>query len=151
MELKLPTNRTYHCFRFVLIVPLWNWNYPQQTSEESPCSSNRTFMELKLTTTMVMITRLTVLIVPLWNWNIYRSRIAAMEWGVLIVPLWNWNLKETSFHFCKASVLIVPLWNWNSISVRDSRADWGSNRTFMELKCNNDYFYGVRWDTCIKK
>ena len=99
---------------FVLIVPLWNWNF---VLVESFSFHKR------------------VLIVPLWNWN--RAQVRAqtrahcsnrtfmeLKFGCWCrFPQWPW-------------VLIVPLWNWNSQNAPLVATSSGSNRTFMELKYN---------------
>ena len=48
MELKLGTTAPKPVNQDVLIVPLWNWNFPLHPApDESYYCSNRTFMELK--------------------------------------------------------------------------------------------------------
>ena len=43
---------------FVLIVPLWNWNWYAHAPRQS---------------------RTAVLIVPLWNWNVYTSDVISVN------------------------------------------------------------------------
>ena len=70
MELKLVCSDSATLIRFVLIVPLWNWNYRVRWRLWNVCS---------------------VLIVPLWNWNEEWATFYTVGALVLIVPLWNWN------------------------------------------------------------
>ena len=69
MELKSENIYAALGIKYVLIVPLWNWNFCIFMSKENKDSFNRTFMELKLTKSYDCLTLSAVLIVPLWNWN----------------------------------------------------------------------------------
>ena len=110
----------------VLIVPLWNWNRRNQGAEvHQRNSSNRTFMELK-------------------SHNNF-------EWSL---PCWSSNrtfmelkLQKSLLLSIGITVLIVPLWNWNVYQVKVGEQDYGSNRTFMELKCTTRRSWTQRSDS----
>ena len=136
MELKrgfpVPLSRQ----SWVLIEPLWNWNFSSlidfqihrrsnwtfmelkrwsETAEgRRKQSSNWTFMELKRIMKIFQPIIITVLIEPLWNWN-YRAPAREPE-----LSRSNWTFMELKQTKVRAFdylliVLIEPLWNWNTI------------------------------------
>ena len=120
---------------FVLIVPLWNWNYLMCCAIYTQNTSfNRTFMELKLINHRPKSGDMRVLIVPLWNWNQHYQQQQQTLAKVFIVPLWNWNSLVISSCILLSNVLIVPLWNWNTTCCWVLEQCNSFNRTFMELK-----------------
>ena len=166
MELKLMRKRMdASSADVVLLVPLWNWNFPCESHDD---------------------TRGIVLLVPLWNWNTRESTLYGKEYWfysylygietiyrsssvlairVLLVPLWNWNflhfsispdaskcftrtfmelkLRRSTFWCKEINVLLVPLWNWNWYKVEKFWYAFSFTRTFMELKRNNRRIFVV--------
>ena len=119
----------------VLIVPLWNWNYDSEESQNKGARFNCTFMELKYDSMKPGAAFYIVLIVPLWNWNWRTSdgRHANACFNCTFMELkWkDWRRHGVAGHrfnctfmelkwsdgvaaFSVPSVLIVPLWNWNN-------------------------------------
>ena len=57
--------------RWVLILPLWNWNYDHRGRRQGGVTGfTRTFMELKQDMHASNAINIPVLLVPLWNWNL---------------------------------------------------------------------------------
>ena len=120
--------------KYVLIVPLWNWNsIPTYWRGPEP-SSNCTFMELK----WILLAVLTILLV--------RSNCTFMELKCPYSPIRccesscsNCTFMELKYVKQRRSVwseivLIVPLWNWNNYGYNSYKDVESSNCTFMELK-----------------
>ena len=136
MELKFSYLDIAPHISYVLIAPLWNWNYIPINHWKSVLyvliAPLWNWNCVLMTSSIVFIL---VLIAPLWNWNkadvfacnnrTYCSNRTFMElkyWHdkqkspnhlVLIAPLWNWNADKMQAIINNHLVLIAPLWNWN--------------------------------------
>ena len=91
MELKLGRHTDFPDIKWVLIVPLWNWNYRHKCGHLKLTGFNCTIMELKFLFQQKWLDSPDVLIVLLWNWNELGIGIYDKSDSVLIVLLWNWN------------------------------------------------------------
>ena len=75
MELKQRNDRVVTVKLFLLIEPVWNWNFTDEDRETL---------------------QLLLLIEPVWNWNTRSPVTMVGTSGLLIEPVWNWNLYNTT-------------------------------------------------------
>ena len=120
MELKPVSSMWQSSLKWVLIVPLWNWNKSFEEFVKLGNSFNRTFMELKLNWGYLILSPFPVLIVPLWNWNnVGKYFFALSQVG------FNRTFMELKH--------LLGMNTWQYLTC--------FNRTFMELKqCIHDDF-----------
>ena len=142
-ELKLSPELFIFAFRWVLIVPLRNWNegYVAKLEIRYLCI-DRSYKELKLDCVRYIRKYYRVLIVSIRNWNMIKNSILILlkkcidrsykelkqfllflfifdssePWLVLIVPIRNWNIAvycDRNLASWQGHVLIVPIRNWN--------------------------------------
>ena len=103
---------TVYYHKFVLIVPMRNWNkFFAAFAAFWTASFDRTYEELKHRTgCQDDWPPDTVLIVPMRNWNSILGYLSPLSHCVLIVPMRNWNEKLSSSLCCSAHSFWSYLW-----------------------------------------
>ena len=152
LELKLITRTPPCAYIWLLIEPVWNWNFfeSDRPRADRVLSFNRTSLELKLRSDYSVLARtqqVDLLIEPVWNWNIVIFTAWAFLESLLIEPVWNWNISISNM----CSWACIPF-NRTSLELKHSyRIDRlrcflnTFNRTSLELKLNSPLYAPNPW------